>query len=442
MLPEIRHDEGIYPVPQFAVERIDIEGFIDELRGFHSTFHDCFARSEPRENFFRYMVGQLSPLERKSIEPIALHVQGGKPRRMQSAIADSPWDEELMLLRYHRLVNEDMGDPEGVLLIDESGVHKKGEETAGVARQYCGSVGKVENCQVGVFAGYASRHGYALLDKRLFVPEQWFDEAHEERRNKVNLPDELTFKTKPQLAAAMLEGLLGEGIIPFRYVAADSAYGESEDFLRAVESHVGLIYFVEIGSDTLCWPGEGPARETRTYHYRGETRSRRIVPKGEKPLLRVDRLAESIHEVFWYKRTVCEGTKGPIDYEFARRRVTLSRDGVPTRTVWLALKRSLDRKRYWFFISNAPLSTRLNSFVWLSGIRWAIEQIFEEAKTELGMDHSEVRKFTAWNHHILTCMLAHFFLWHIRIRLGKKSTAHYALAAQDFAQDCAAHETL
>ena len=141
-------------------------------------------------------------------------------------------------------------------------------------------------------------------------------------------------------------------------------------------------------------------------------------------------LARSINSFFWYRRKVSEGTKGPIEYEFTKRRITLCKGGLPCKTVWLIIKRTLgaDRK-YTYYISNAQVSTQLRRFVWLSGVRWAIEQCFEEAKSELGMDHYEVRKYPGWNHHMLTCMLAHFFLWHLNIRLGKKSTLHYAVAA-------------
>jgi len=430
MLPEIRHDEGIYPVPQFSIQKVDVEeGFMEELRGFHAAFKEGFARSEPRENFFRYMVGQFSSLERKSIQPIALHVEGAKLRPMQNAISDAQWNEGKILSTYHGLINKDMGESRGVTIFDESGFVKKGNESAGVARQYCGSIGKVENSQVGVFAGYASRHGYALVDKRLYIPEVWFDEDHKEKRKKVVLPDDLTFKTKPQLAAEMLENIIKEGTLPFKYVVADSVYGDSDDFIKPVEAHVGIVYLVQVASDNLCWPGEGPAVEIQHYRYRQEVRSRRIVPETEKKPLRLDKLAGMLPDAIWYKRTVSEGAKGPIDYEFTKRRVTLCKEDLPVRTVWLVIKRSLDKKEYSFFISNAPLSTRLATFVWLSGIRWAIEQCFEEAKGELGMDHYEVRKYPAWNHHILSCMLAHFFLWHLRIRLGKKITSHYSLAA-------------
>jgi SRSO17 transposase len=426
MLPQIRQEEGLYPVPQYSVEKIDIEGFTDELKGFHGAFADCFARSEPRENFGRYMTGLFAQLERKSIEPIAFHMEGGKPRCLQYMISDALWNEDEMLRKYHGLVNEDMGEPDGVVIFDESGFPKKGEDSAGVSRQYCGSLGKVENCQVGVFAAYASSKGYAFSDKRLFVPEVWFDEEHKKKREKTKFPDDLAFKTKPQSAAEMFEGIMKEGIVPVGFVTADSIYGESEDFLSVVEKYVGVTYFVQITSDTLCWLRQ-PGTETKTYRYKKENRSRKVVARGEKSPVRVDMLAKGLHDVFWYRRTVSEGSKGPIEYEFAKREVILSKSGLPARTVWLVMKRTPDKKQYWYHISNAPLSTRLPTFVWLSGIRWAVEQCFGETKSELGLDQYEVRKYPGWNHHILTCMLAHFFLWHLRIRLEKKSSVHYSV---------------
>src|SRR5215475_2840245 len=174
MLPACRTAGEGFAIPLFDIVRRDVEGFMEELWAFQSVFHDCFARSEPRAYFFDYMVGQFSQLERKSIEPMALHVEGGTVRGMQRFLSDVRWDEEQMLWNYHQLVAAEMGAPEGVLMFDETGFVKKGQNSVGVARQYCGTLGKVENCQVGVFAGYASRKGYALVDKRLFLPETWF----------------------------------------------------------------------------------------------------------------------------------------------------------------------------------------------------------------------------------------------------------------------------
>jgi SRSO17 transposase len=246
---------------------------------------------------------------------------------------------------------------------------------------------------------------------------------------KCKVPDDLQFKTKPQLAAEMLTEIAREGILPFRYVAADSIYGSSPEFIEAVEGCAGVTYFVSIPSDALCWLRE-PVTRKKLYRYKGEMRTKVIVEKTEKKPVTVETVGKNINDYFWYRRKVSEGTKGPVEYEFHKRQVILSRHGLPEKTVWLVIKRTLgDDPRYSYYISNAPASTRLKTFVWLSGIRWAIEQCFEEAKSELGMDHYEVRKYPGWNHHMLTCMLAHFFLWHLRIRLGKKSTCHYTIAA-------------
>jgi len=429
MVPNARLNGEVFTIPKFTVEKRDVQAFLDELRGFHAEFRHCFSRSEPRDNFFRYMVGQLSELERKSIEPMAMQVEGGNVRAMQRFITDVVWNEAQMLRTYHNLVQEDLGDPQGVLILDETGFPKKGPESAGVARQYCGALGKVDNCQVGVFMAYASPQGYALLDKRLFIPEAWFTEAYQPRRSKCDFPTEVAFKTKPQLAAEMLQAVHQEDILPFKYVAADEIYGNSQEFLDAVEQCVGVIYFVSVPSTTRCWL-QPPQLKERTVKYRGNTRFQRLVPKTEKQPITVDQLAKSLNNFYWYKRKVSEGVKGPITYEFTKRQVTLSKKGLPDRTAWLIMKRTISENPvYSFSISNAPVSTRLATFVWLSGMRWPIEQCFEETKSELGLDHYEVRKYAAWNHHVLTCMLAHFFLWHLKIKLGEKSTTYYTIAA-------------
>jgi SRSO17 transposase len=431
MLPDIRTKDEGWAIPPFDVVPSDVEGFMDELREFQSAFHDCFARSEPREHFFDYMVGQLSDLERKSIEPMALKIEGGNIRGMQRFISDDTWDEEQMRWTYHHLVATDLGDPNGVVMFDESGFVKKGKESVGVARQYCGSLGKVENCQVGVFAAYASSHGYAFLDKRLFMPEAWLSEAYAERRAKCQVPKELAFYSKPQLAAAMLQALAHEGVVPFKYVVADCLYGNSPDFLDAVEACVGVTAFVAIPSETRCWL-QAPQTAAKTYRYKGEERAKQVVVAPEHTPYTVAALAASLPASSWYRRTVSEGTKGPIAYEFARKRVTLCKDGLPERTVWLVIKRTLGPEpSYSYSISNAPVSTPLSLFVWLSGVRWAVEQCFEEGKTELGMAHYEVRKYLGWHHHMLTTMLAHFFLWRLKVRLGKKSTGADGVAVAD-----------
>ena len=431
MLPIGRTEGEGFAIPTFDVVPSDVEGFMDALWEFQSVFHDCFTRSEPRAHFFDYMVGQFSKVERKSIEPMALQIEGGTIRGMQRFISESVWDEEQMVWNYHQLVAAEMGDPDGVLMFDESGFVKKGTDSVGVARQYCGTLGKVENCQVGVFAGYASRHGYALVDKRLFLPEVWSTDVYAARRTRCNVPDALTLQSKPQLAAAMLRAMAQEGLLPFKYVVADCLYGNSPDFLDAVDACVGVTTFVAIPSETRCWL-QRPQTEDKSYTYKGEVRAKRVVVTVDNAPCTVATLAGSLPASRWYRRKVSEGTKGPIEYAFARQRVTLCKEGLPERTVWLVIKRTLGAEpAYAYYISNAPVSTPWRTFVWLSGVRWAIEQCFEEGKTELGMDHYEVRKYPGWHHHMLTTMLAHFFLWHLKLRLGKKSACPHRVAAAD-----------
>jgi SRSO17 transposase len=429
MLPACRTSGEGFAIPTFDLVPSDVEGFMDELWEFQSAFHDCFARSEPRIHFFDYMVGQFSKLERKSIEPMALQVEGGTIRGLQRFISDVHWDEEHMRWNYHQLVADELGDPEGVLMFDETGFGKKGTDSVGVARPYCGSLGKVENCQVGVFAGYASRKGYALVDKRLFLPEAWFTDAYAARRTKCQVSPALTWQSKPQLAAAMLQAITHEGLLPFKYVVADCLYGQSPDFLDAVDACVGVTTLVAIPSETRCWL-QAPRATDRPYTYKGVVRTKRVVVGPAQEPCTVAALAARLPASSWYRRQVSEGTKGPIVYEFARQRVTLCKEGLPERTVWLVIKRTVGAMPISsYYISNAPASTPLRTFVWLSGLRWAIEQCFEEGKTELGMDHYEVRKYGGWQHHMLTTMLAHFFLWHLKLRLGKKSASPHGVAA-------------
>jgi SRSO17 transposase len=429
MLPALRNDEYLYSVPKFDLKKSDIKGFAHELKGFHEQFSDCFQRSESRDHFYKYMAGQFSDLERKSIEPIALAVKDGNVRAMQRFVSDAPWDDTKIISKYRSFVNEDLGSPNGAIIFDETSFVKKGDDSIGVGRQYCGTIGKVDNCQVAVFAAYTSESGYALLDKKLFIPEHWFSEDYRERREKCKLPADTKFRTKPQLAVQMLNDIADEKVLPFKYILADTIYGESPEFIEAAEALHDTIYFVSVSKNTLCWL-KRPMTIKKKYKWGGKIKSKNILADATQKPVTVEELAKNINNYFWYRREVSEGTKGPIVYEFTRRNIILSASGLPQREVCLLIRRTIEGPvKYSFFICNVPASTKLNTLIWLSGMRWAIEQCFEETKTELGMDHYEVRKFMGWHHHILTCMLAHFFLWHLKIRLGKKSAKYYAVAA-------------
>ena len=316
MLPECRLNEYTYPIPPFEIEKDNVEDFADELQMFHGKYSDCFARSEPRKTFYGYMIGLISHLERKSVEPIAVNVNGIKSvRSMQRTISDAVWYEDMILYRHQDMVCVEMGDKDGIQTFDESGFTKKGSCSAGVSRQYCGETGKVDNCQNGVFAGYASPKGYTLIDKRLFIPKKWFGDDYVEKRNKCKFPEDISFKSKPELAAVMYRDIVRRDAIPFRYVVADTIYGNSSEFIDAVESDVGKIYMVSMPHNTLFWL-RPPVTKEHSYQYKGELHSKTVLADNEKSPISFNNFAKNLHNCFWYKRIVSEGTKGPIKYEF------------------------------------------------------------------------------------------------------------------------------
>jgi SRSO17 transposase len=281
---------------------------MNELKGFHEQFYDCFQRSESREHFLKYMAGQFSPLERKSIEPIALAVKDGNVRAMQRFVSDAPWDDERIGHKYRSLVNDDLGSPDGALIFDETSFVKKGQDSIGVAKQYCGTIGKVENCQVGVFAAYASENGYAMVDKRLFIPEKWFADDFAKRRIKCKLPKETVFHTKPQLAVEMLSAIHEENELPFKYVLADSLYGTSPEFIAAADALPDKTYFVSVPKDMRCWL-KRPMTITKSYRWGGKERTKTLLVDPESKPLAVEELARNINDYFWYRRKVSEGLK-------------------------------------------------------------------------------------------------------------------------------------
>lgn len=269
------------------------------------------------------------------------------------------------------------------------------------------------------------------MDKRVFLPGVWFPEAYAARRATGRVPQELSFQSKPQVAATMVQAIVRAGLLPFKYVVADCLSGQSPDFLDAVDACGGVTTFVAIPADTRCWL-QRPCTQDKTYIYTGDARSKRVVVAPHSAPSSVAAVAASLPMSSWYQRTVSEGTKGPMTYAFARQRVTLCKDGLPDRPVWLVIKRTLGGEpTYSYYISPAPASTSLRTFVWLSGLRWAVEQCFEEGKTELGMAHYAVRTYPGWHPHRLMTMLAHFCLWHLKLRLGEKSSRADGVAAAE-----------
>jgi SRSO17 transposase len=224
---------------------------LDHLAAYHSHFVPAFARSDQTEHSEMYLRGLLSQCERKSIEPMALHL-GVPIRPLQHFIGQSTWSIEPVVAQHQLLVGSTLAEEDGAFLVDECGVVKQGHDSVGVAPQYCGSVGKVANSQLGVYLGYASRKGYTLLAGQLFIPELWFGEAYTDKREATEMPTMLESKTKPEIALELLRQALARGSVSARWLAADALYGNSVAFRDGVAA-LSLYYFTAISCDTLIW---------------------------------------------------------------------------------------------------------------------------------------------------------------------------------------------
>ena len=313
------------------------------------------------------------------------------------------------------------------MLIDESGNVKQGKDSVGVAAQYCGSVGKVANSQVGVHLGYVSRQGYTLLDSQLFMPSDWFEESHRKRRQACGVPSELSYQTKPEIGLELVEAALKrnehlEEPLRFQWVAADALYGDSPTFRDGVAA-LHKWYFTQIKSTSLVWLNR-PEVYLPPWKGRGRKPTRlRLCQPSSKPRS-VAEIAAQIPARAWSQATIKEGSQGPLVCEFAFLRVAECRAGLPGPELWLVIRRNLDNPaEIKFYFSNAPLETPLLELVRLSGLRWPIEIIFEESKGELGFDHYETRSWLGWHHHMLLVALAHHFLVHLRLKFKDKAPA-------------------
>jgi SRSO17 transposase len=409
------------PAPECNLTRPDIEQLVDEMRHYMELFEPAFQRTEQLERSKIYLRGLLGDAPRKNVEQMALGLEENV-RSMQHYIGQSTWKQEPVIAIHQGLVGETLGEADGVALIDESGVVKQGIDSVGVAAQYCGSVGKVANSQVGVYLGYASRKGYSLIEGQLFLPEAWFDNEHTVKRKTCGIPDELAFKTKPEMGLELLKRAVQRGNLPFAWVAADELYGDSPAFRDGV-TELNKRYFSEIKCSTLIWRCRP---EVHVPLWKGHGRhptQLRLRNPADHPL-KVSELVTQIPKQGWSRATIKEGSLGPIICDFAFLRVIEARDNLPGAEVWLIIRRNVaDPTILKFYFSNAPADTPLVEFVRLSGMRWPIETIFEEAKGEVGFDHYEMRSWLGWHHHMLLVSLAHHFLVRLRIRFQEKAPA-------------------
>ena len=238
----------IETAPKFKVTVKDIEDLPTELEKYAAIYQELFGRREQKEHYQTYLEGLMLDVPNKSVETMMLNLKGDDPnsiRNMQHFLSEGSWQDKTILQRHGQEVSHDLGDENGVLIGDGSGFPKQGEESVAVKRQWCGQLGKIANCQVGVFLGYASQHGRTLLDRRLYLPQEWVeDDDYAERRRKCGVPTEITFKTKPALLLEMVKEVHAEGSLPFRWLTCDEAFGRDTAFLDQVGNY--LWYFAEV----------------------------------------------------------------------------------------------------------------------------------------------------------------------------------------------------
>jgi SRSO17 transposase len=401
----------------FDLTQDDVETMAQELLAFHKQFHDCYGRIEHHRLGLAYLFGLMSNANAKSAEPIALEFLDKKAvRPVQMFLKTYRWDHHAMQRTHQEMLAPVIASRDGMITVDPSEFVKKGKESVGVARQYCGTRGKVENCQSGVFVGYSSDKGYGLLACRLYMPKSWFTKEQEKRRKNNLVPEDLVFETKQQIALGLIEDIVATGLFPAKWIGADASFGSDLEFLNALPEQ--LNYFVSVRSDAQVFTKK-PKTGLPAYKGRGRRPTKAIVLPGQPKARSVAQIGAS-KNISWELVTVAEGSKGPIIAEVARIRIYLSRDGLPVGDQkWLFMRKDKDGQLK-YAISNAPKDTPLSDLVKASTMRWPIEQCFNEGKDQVGMGQYEHRSWPAWHRHMVFVFLALHFLLRMRLHFKKK----------------------
>ncbi|HEX7269879.1 MAG TPA: IS701 family transposase, partial [Streptosporangiaceae bacterium] len=340
-----------------------------------------FGRVEPRRQARLYLMGLLAPLERKNGWQLAEAAGDAAPDRMQRLLNNARWDARQVRDDLRGYVVEHLGDPGGVLIVDETGFLKKGTKSVGVQRQYSGTAGRVENCQLGVFLAYAAPAGRALIDAELYLPRSWTGDGA--RCAEAGVPGEVGFATKPELARQMLGRALDAGV-PARWVTADEAYGQDHKFRIFLEQRrVGYVVAVPCSQSVGTGTGYGNTGS------------------------RADALAAAAPAQAWKRLSAGDGAKGPRLYDWALATLPITREPSAGFERWLLIRRSItDPTELAFYLCFGPAGTTIGQLVRVAGSRWAIEECFASAKNETGLDHYQVRRYDAWHRHITLAMLA------------------------------------
>jgi SRSO17 transposase len=366
-----------------AVRPEDVQQWGQQLDEVAHRIGARFPRSETRDRVRAYLIGLLGPVQRKNAWQVAEQIGDGDPYGVQYLMGRAEWDPDLVRDDLRGYVVEALGDPDAVLILDETGFLKKGDKSAGVARQYTGTAGRIENAQVGVFLAYASRHGTAFLDRALYLPKEWADDPG--RCRAAGIPEGTAFATKPALAKAMLARAFAAGV-PAAWVTGDEVYGGDGGLRRWLESE-RRAYVLAVRANQYVWAG-----------FRQAT---------------VAALAKELPKRAWHKVTIAAGSKGPRRYAWAW--VAINSDLGPAWRRWLLVRKSLDDPEdLAYYIAAGPKRTTLTRLAKTAGARWSIEGGFESAKQEAGLGDYEVRSWTGWYRHVTLSLVAHAVLAAVR----------------------------
>jgi SRSO17 transposase len=401
----------------------EVRAAAERLVQFHERFATLFGKEEAQDHAYNFIKGLMTCPERKSIEPIALHLGDGKVSAMQKFINVAPWDyadvqAEVQSVFTDELAPTAVGTRIGVVgVVDESGFTKKGEHSAGVARQHNGRLGKEDNCQVGVFLLGVAPGGSALLDHQLYLPQSWCEDtqACRDRRAKAHIPESITFQTKAQIAAGLVRQTVALDLVRVNWITADEEYGRDGKFLDELEQ-LELRYVVEVPVSTTVWTKD-PSTCVPAYSGMGR------VPRrpGREAVASVADVIASLDRSAWRTIRVRQGGKGPLGFAFAAVRVWAVRHREPGSEVWLLVRRSLeDQPEVKYYISNGDASTPLGVLAEVACTRHEVETFFEDAKSYLGMAQYETRSWVGWHHHMSLVAMAHLFVTLTRRDLGKK----------------------
>jgi SRSO17 transposase len=391
----------------------EVRAAADRLVDFHDRFAPLFGKEQAQDHAYIYVKGLMVCPERKSIEPIALNVGNGQVSAMQKFINIAPWDHgdvqaEVQDVFAEELVPTAAGSPVGVVgVVDESGYSKKGDQSAGVAWQHNGRLGKEDNCQVGVFLVGVTPGGSALLDHQLYLPEDWCEDtpACHDRRDKVHIPERVVFQTKPQIAAGLIRLTAVLGVVVLDWITADEEYGRNGDFLDELET-LGHRYVVEVPVNTTVWT-EDPATCVPPQGRRG-----RVPTLPSRASVRsVAAVASALPPESWRTLQVRQGAKGPLGFAFAAVRVWAVRHGAAGPPIWLLVRRSLEATpEIKYYVSNGDAATPLEVLAQVACTRHEVEEYFEDAKSYLGMTQYETRSWIGWHHHMSLVAMAHLFI--------------------------------